>query len=164
MKYLQENMCETLSKVTTKLKDVVAEDNSKVSRMSGEDYLSGTDDDLISNKTAQKYASGSDTDNDDKDDYEDKNIGCDDNTLDVVMDFDIVDEGSEEDEMDSQAIFNVRQIIPSSSEINFKFQHEEHLDSMQNIGAVEKLISNRALCDRGTPFYSQCSEFQQSTT
>ena len=35
---------------------------------------------------------------------------------------------------------------------------------MQNIGVVEKLISRRASCDGGTPFYSQCSEFHKSTT
>ena len=80
------------------------------------------------------------------------------------MDFDIVAEGGEEDKMDSQAIYNMRQLIPSSSKINFKFQHEEHPETMRNIGVVEKLISNRNSFDRGTLFYSQCYEFQQSTT
>ena len=35
---------------------------------------------------------------------------------------------------------------------------------MHNIGVVEKLSSNRASFDGGNPFYSQCSEFQKSTT
>ena len=87
-----------------------------------------------------------------------------DNTPDLVMDFYIVDEVGEEGEMDSQAIYKMRQLIPSSSKINCKFHHEEHLDDMQDIGVVEKLISRRASCGGGTPFYSQCYEFQQSTT
>ena len=44
--------------------------------MEEEEYLSGTVDDLFSDKNALKYASGVDTDNYDEDDYEDKNIGC----------------------------------------------------------------------------------------
>ena len=49
---------------------------AEVSRMEEEEYLSGTVDDLFSDKNALKYASGSDTDDYDEDDYEDKNIGC----------------------------------------------------------------------------------------
>ena len=86
-----------------------------------------------------------------------------DNTLDLVMDFYIVDEVGEEDEMDSQAIYNMIQLIPSSSKINFKFQHEEHLEAVQNNCVVEKPSSKRASCDGGTPFYSQCYQFQLST-
>ena len=78
---------------------------------------------MFSDKTTQKYPSGSDTDNYKKDYYKDKHIGCEDNTLDVVMDFYRVAKCSVEDEMYSQAIFKMRQLIPSSSKINFKFQH-----------------------------------------
>ena len=74
------------------------------------------------------------------------------------MDFDIVAEGGEEDKMDSQAIYNMRQLIPSSSKINFKFHYEKHHETMRNIGVVEKLSSSRASYDGGTPFYSQCSK------
>ena len=104
----------------------MSEEHSGVSRISEEEYLSDTLDDLFSDKTAQKYASGSDAENDYKDDYEDKNIGCEDSASDVVMYFDRRAEGGEKDQIHSQAIYNMIQLIPSSSIINFKFQHEEH--------------------------------------
>ena len=62
---------------------------------------------MFSDKTTQKYASGSDTEDDDEDDYEDKNIGYKTNTLDVVMDSDRVSKGGEENKIHTQLIYNM---------------------------------------------------------